>query len=249
MVPKQRASVNENAVVQMFGRIAHRYDLANDLISFGLHRWWKNKLVELAGVRVGSKALDLCCGTGDVAYRLKNAGATVIGVDLSLPMLELARARQRQRGDRTSNDNLLFIVGDAMALPFPDNSFEIATCAYGLRNTLDWKAVLSEVHRVLKNGGCFVLLDFGRPRWKGVQWVYFAYMRWIVPLIGGSVTGCPRAYRYLLESIHNFPTQKTIANELVKVGYRVETQIEIFGGIMWIIKAVAIKEENARSNF
>ena len=168
-------------VNDLFAAIARRYDLLNDLQSFGLHRRWKRRVVELAAVQPGNRALDLCCGTGDLALALARRGAEVTGLDFSPAMLEIAEAR-RQRNFKSQISNLKFMPGDAQQIPFPDASFDIVTVGYGLRNLTSWEKGLDEMHRVAKPGARLVVLDFGKPAnalWRGI---YFAHLKCSVPL-------------------------------------------------------------------
>src|SRR5216110_514300 len=128
-------------VNDLFAAIAPRYDLINDLQSFGMHRYWKRRLIQLARVQPGLRALDLCCGTGDVAFALARQGAEVIGLDFSEPMLAVARKRWAGRGSSNRQSiisNMLFLPGDAQQIPFPDQSFDVVTVSYGLRNLSSW---------------------------------------------------------------------------------------------------------------
>jgi demethylmenaquinone methyltransferase/2-methoxy-6-polyprenyl-1,4-benzoquinol methylase len=153
---QRAAKVNE-----LFTRIAARYDLINDLQSFGLHRRWKSRVVSEARPRPGERALDLCCGTGDIALALARRGVEVVGLDFSERMLEIAR--QRQSRTRSSLAKTEFLSGDAQNIPFADNSFDIITIGYGLRNLASWERGLQEMYRVAKSGGRIVALEFGRP--------------------------------------------------------------------------------------
>src|SRR5262249_38907103 len=138
-------------VKELFSSIARRYDLLNDLQSFGLHRYWKRRLVHLAQVRPGARALDACCGTGDIALALARRGAEVIGLDFSQPMLDIAIARAKAEATIPGRSTLhapRFISGDAQKLPFDDGSFQIVTIGYGLRNLASWQTGLEEMIRV-----------------------------------------------------------------------------------------------------
>lgn len=139
-------------VEDLFATIAPRYDLINDLQSFGLHRLWKRRLVKLAQPSPGEKALDLCCGTGDVAYALARTGASTTGLDFSAPMLEIAKQRSRTPG-ADSPALPTFVQGDALNTRLPEESFDIVTMSYGLRNLASWEAGLQEMWRVTKSGG------------------------------------------------------------------------------------------------
>jgi demethylmenaquinone methyltransferase/2-methoxy-6-polyprenyl-1,4-benzoquinol methylase len=232
-------------VKDLFTRIAPRYDLINDLQSFGLHRYWKNKLVNLARPAAMDKALDLCCGTGDLAFLMAQRGARVLGVDFSERMLEVALNRnQRARrfdGDSTGESTPRqvqaaphFVQGDALRLPVPDKSFDIVTMAYGLRNLADIKAGLGEMRRVMKPGGRLLVLDFGKPDnaiWRGV---YFGYLRIFVPLLGRIFVGSASAYAYILESLRHYPAQRGVAAQMTELGLANVRIINLLGGVMSI---------------
>jgi demethylmenaquinone methyltransferase/2-methoxy-6-polyprenyl-1,4-benzoquinol methylase len=225
---QRAAKVND-----LFAAIARRYDLLNDLQSFGLHRRWKRRVIELAAVQSGNRALDLCCGTGDLALALARRGAEVTGVDFSPAMLEIAEAR-RQRSFKPQISNLKFMPGDAQQIPFPDASFDIVTVGYGLRNLASWEKGLAEMHRVAKPGARLVVLDFGKPAnalWRGI---YFAHLKWSVPLLGWMFCSNADAYAYILESLKQYPAQLAVAakmRELKLVNVRV---INFLGGAMAI---------------
>ena len=228
-------------VNELFGAIASRYDRINDWQSFGLHRVWKRRVVRLAGVRPGDRALDVCCGTGDLAFALARRGANVTGLDFNLPMLEVARQRQRMDARQsigTSSQatvrDLEFIRGDAQQLPFADGSFEIVTVGYGLRNLASWEAGLREMRRVTGPGGRLLVLDFGKPDNALWRRIYFGYLRWMVPLFGRLFCRNPGAYAYILESLRHYPAQTGVAakmREMELTGVRI---INLLGGSMSI---------------
>jgi demethylmenaquinone methyltransferase/2-methoxy-6-polyprenyl-1,4-benzoquinol methylase len=216
-------------VADLFGAIAPRYDLINDLQSLGLHRHWKKLLVRMAGVKSGEKALDLCCGTGDIAFALNGAGAEVIGLDFSPAMLEVARARGRQ-GGRT----VQFIVGDAMQIPFEDNRFDIVSIGYGLRNLSSWARGLEEMVRVLRPGGRLLALDFGKPESGLWRRIYFAYLRMVVPLFGKVFCNDSETYAYILESLKVYPGQRAVAEKLKSLHCCEVVTRDLLGGAMSI---------------
>jgi demethylmenaquinone methyltransferase/2-methoxy-6-polyprenyl-1,4-benzoquinol methylase len=223
-------------VSDLFATIARRYDLLNDLQSFGLHRLWKRRVVALAGVRTGDRALDLCCGTGDISFALARQGADVTGLDFSEKMLEVAQGRlQNAKGEtRARAKNLKFIQGDAAQIPFPDNSFDAVTMGYGLRNLPGWEAGLREMIRVARPGGRIVVLDFGKPAnalWRNL---YFTHLKCSVPVIGLVFCGRADAYAYILESLKHYPAQYAVADKMRELGLA-DTQIVNFvGGAMAI---------------
>ncbi len=206
-------------VQDLFAGIARRYDLINDVQSFGLHRLWKRRLVTLAGIRPGERALDVCCGTGDIAFALDHRGAMVTGLDFSEPMLAVARTRNRRRetarGSRIKSDSPTgledsprFFQGDAEQLPFTDESFDVVTVGYGLRNLADWKTGLLEMRRVARPGGRLLVLDFGKPDQPLWREVYFGYLKFLVPLLGGGFCGNADAYSYIIEPLLHYPAER-----------------------------------------
>lgn len=217
-------------VRHLFARIARRYDLINDLQSFGLHRRWKARVVRLANVRAGQQALDVCCGTGDLALALARTGARVTGLDFSEEMLGVARARLEKAGQL----NVAFLQGDAQNLPFAENSFAAVTVGYGLRNLADWRRGLAEMHRVAQPGGRIIVLDFGKPDNRAWRALYFSYLKFFVPVLGLLAAGSASAYAYILESLHHYPAQHGVAEEMRKLGMRSVRIVTLLGGAMTI---------------
>jgi demethylmenaquinone methyltransferase/2-methoxy-6-polyprenyl-1,4-benzoquinol methylase len=233
---RHAAKVNE-----LFAAIARRYDLLNDLMSFGLHRVWKRRVVELAAVKRGDRALDLCCGTGDISFALARRGAEVTGLDFSEKMLEVAenRSRKPETGDWEKNPqsaihNPQFIQGDAQQISFPENSFDIVTVGYGLRNLTSWEAGLTEMRRVTKPGGRIVLLEFGKPANALWRAIYFAHLRCSIPLIGLLFCGNAQAYAYILESLKHYPAQLVVAEKMRELKLVNVSVINLLGGAMAI---------------
>jgi demethylmenaquinone methyltransferase / 2-methoxy-6-polyprenyl-1,4-benzoquinol methylase len=225
---KQRAT----RVGDLFASIARRYDLLNDLQSFGFHRLWKRRVVELARVKPGDRALDLCCGTGDIALALAQCGAETTGLDFSEKMLEVAQTRLQK--SKLNPQNLRFLHGDAQQLPFPDNSFDAVTVGYGLRNLTSWESGLAEMVRVAKPGGRIVILEFGKPQnplWRGL---YFTHLRCSVPLIGLLFCGNARAYAYILESLKHYPAQLAVQDKMREMQLLEPQVVNFFGGAMAI---------------
>jgi demethylmenaquinone methyltransferase/2-methoxy-6-polyprenyl-1,4-benzoquinol methylase len=216
-------------VQDLFGHIAPRYDLINDLQSFGLHRAWKRKAVRLAQVEQGMDALDICCGTGDIVLALRKCGAVVMGLDFSLPMLRVALQRRAAR-----SGGILLIQGDAQGLPFADKTFDAVTVGYGLRNLVSWKRGLAEMRRVTKPGGRLVVLDFGKPSNAIWRKVYFAYLRWAVPAFGRTFCKNAPAYAYILESLEHYSGQQGIEAHMRELGCRDVRVINLLGGAMSI---------------
>jgi demethylmenaquinone methyltransferase/2-methoxy-6-polyprenyl-1,4-benzoquinol methylase len=217
-------------VNDLFARIARRYDFLNDLQSFGLHRAWKRRVVNLAKVTAGSRALDLCCGTGDLSFALAQRGAETTGLDFSAQMLEVAAERHL----KSQISNLKFIQGDAQQLPFPENSFDIVTVGYGLRNLTSWQRGVDEMFRVAKSGARLIVLDFGKPAnalWRGI---YFTHLKMSVPLIGLLFCGNASAYAYILESLKHYPAQLAVADKMRELKLTNVRVINLLGGAMAI---------------
>ena len=223
-VPGEQRAAKVN---DLFASIARRYDLINDLQSFGLHRRWKRRVAELAAVTPGARALDLCCGTGDLALALAARGAAVTGLDFSAPMLEVA-------GRRKQGDNPVFIQGDAMQIPFPDASFDIVTMGYGLRNLASWEQGLAEMWRVAKPGGRVIILEFGKPANALWQQLYFTHLRCSVPLTGWIFCGNAQAYAYILESLKHYPAQRAVAAKMREMKFTQVRVVDFMGGAMAI---------------
>ncbi len=224
---QRAAKVND-----LFAAIARRYDFINDLQSFGLHRVWKNRLVRMASVQPGSRALDVCCGTGDIARRLSRAGALVTGLDFSAPMLEVARQRSARCASAGSAPE--FLQGDAMKLPFADAAFDVVTVGYGLRNLARWESGLAEMHRVTKPGGRLLILDFGKPDNAVWRAIYFAYLRLCVPVLGLVFCRNAAAYAYILESLKHYPAQNGVAAKMRELGMSNVRIVNLLGGMMSI---------------
>jgi demethylmenaquinone methyltransferase/2-methoxy-6-polyprenyl-1,4-benzoquinol methylase len=231
-------------VNDLFAAVARRYDLINDLQSFWLHRFWKGRLVALAHPAAGESALDVCCGTGDVAFALARRGAEVVGLDFSEAMLAMARSRSDEQSPQSPScavtatrmgvRNPQFIRGDAQALPFPEARFDLVTVSYGLRNLARWQTGLREMWRVAKPGGRLLVLDFGKPNNPVWRQLYFAYLRWCVPLFGKLLCGDAQAYAYILESLNHYPAQQGVAEELRKLNCREARLVHLLGGAMSI---------------
>lgn len=224
-------------VHDLFARIAPRYDLINDLMSWGMHRRWKRRLVALADPGTAERALDVCCGTGDVARALaptaRGGGklTSVLGLDFTDEMLEIARR------STPSSSPVRFLRGDALALPFPDSDFDILTCAYGLRNLADLDRGLAEAYRVLRPGGRLVSLEFGRPLHSLLNVAYSAYLRLALPLFGALFFGDPHTYGYIFTSVSRFPGQHELAGQMRVAGFRPVEVHELMGGVMGICVA------------
>jgi len=216
-------------VRRLFATIADRYDLITVLLSYGLDRRWKRRLVAMAAPRPGARAVDLATGTGDIAFRLAAAGACVVGVDITPRMIALATAKAAGVGRAPS-----FMVGDMVALPFANGSFDVATAGYGLRNVPDLGAAIGEMHRVLKAGGTALSLDFNRPSNPVVRVVYLAYLDIVGAMLGWVLHREPDTYRYIPASIRTYPGAGGVARMFEAAGFdRVECE-SVCGGLMTI---------------
>ena len=221
-------------VEDLFAAIAPRYDLINDLQSLGLHRGWKRRMVALSEANPGVTALDLCCGTGDVAFRLAVRGARVAGLDFSGPMLSVAALRAAAIGQASGTMPPLFLRGDAQRIPFPEATFDVVTISYGLRNLADLDRGLGEMWRVLRPGGRLLILDFGRPDNRVWRALYFAYLRWLVPVFGRVFCGDSATHAYILESLLHYPAQRGVAARLEGMGCVEVRLFNLLGGMMSI---------------
>jgi demethylmenaquinone methyltransferase/2-methoxy-6-polyprenyl-1,4-benzoquinol methylase len=209
----EQVSVEERRkrIRDVFDKVAPRYDLMNDLMSFGVHRFWKYSMVRLAGKFPGDKVLDLAGGTGDIARLLVGQrGSRVMVVDAS-PAMMIA-------GRRADDKQIDWIGADGEALPFVDDAFDLVTVSFGLRNMTTPGKALKESLRCLKPGGGFVCLEFSRPR-SWFRPFYDLYSFVVIPRLGALVAREPSAYQYLIESIRRFPEQKDLENLMRDAGF------------------------------
>ena len=214
-------------VRDLFDTIAPHYDFINDLQSLCLHRHWKNRLVALANPRPGQRALDLCCGTGDIAFALAGCGADVVALDFSKPMLDQAIGRNR---DLT----VTFRESDALNTGLPDDHFDCVTIAFGLRNLASFENGLREMYRLTKPGGKMLVLDFGKPGFAPWRWIYFRYLKWVVPWFGRLVCRDAPAYAYIHESLENYPAQDGVEKTMRELGCKDVVIHRILGSAMTI---------------
>lgn len=208
------------AVNSMFARIARRYNLANRLLSCGLDVWWRWRLVKAVRRHSPRKVLDLATGSGDVAFALSRglpAGTDIVGMDFCQPMLDKANARKAAL-PAVQQTTLTFRVGDGLALPLPDACFDVVTISFGLRNMADRHRSLCEMRRVLRPGGRLFVLEFSQPQ-AWFRPVYFFYLRKVLPLVAGAITGDRAAYVYLNETIEQFPDRAALAAEISAAGF------------------------------
>jgi len=203
-------------VREMFSRLAGRYDVVNDVMSFGLHRVWKKQTVRLAldGRHGVIRWLDLCCGTGDLCFRAERENVRVCGADFTLPMLAVARRRKIEQR-RTSR----FLQADALRLPFADGSFDVISVGYGLRNLADPERGLTEMRRVLAPGGRAVILDFGKPENPIAGALYQGFLYTMMPAVGWLFHGDPQTYLYIPESLKRYPGQRGVQEMMRRAGF------------------------------
>ena len=225
---QRAAKVND-----LFARIARRYDFLNDLQSFGLHRSWKRRVVDLAQAVPGTRAVDLCCGTGDLTFALAQRGADATGLDFSAQMLEVAAQRLR-KSPKAKAQGPKFLQGDAQQLPFPENTFDIVTVGYGLRNLTSWERGLDEMFRVAKPGARLIVLDFGKPANALWRSLYFLHLKMSVPVMGWLFCGNAQAYAYILESLKHYPAQLAVAEKMRALKLNNVRVINLLGGAMAI---------------
>jgi demethylmenaquinone methyltransferase/2-methoxy-6-polyprenyl-1,4-benzoquinol methylase len=218
----------------LFATIADRYDLITRVLSYGQDRRWKRHLVALARVDGDTRALDLATGTGDIAFALAARGARVVGLDITPRMIEIARAKRDAATTDARTGRLHLLVGDMMALPFPDKSFDVVTTGYGLRNVPDLRAAVSEIGRVLKPGGRALSLDFNRPKNAAVRAVYLAYLSVVGGAIGWMLHRDPDTYRYIPASIRNYPGAEAVARLMETSGFGSARYDRVLGGLMAI---------------
>ena len=202
----------------VFTSVASKYDVMNDVMSAGIHRIWKDAMMDWLAPRPGQRLLDVAGGTGDVAFRFlgRAAGATATVLDMTESML--VEGRKRAEAERMA-DQLDWVVGDAMALPFPDNSFDVYTISFGIRNVTRVQDALNEAFRVLKPGGRLMVLEFSQLPNPMMQKLYDLYSFNVIPVMGQVITGDRDSYQYLVESIRKFPDQESFAAMIRKAGF------------------------------
>jgi demethylmenaquinone methyltransferase/2-methoxy-6-polyprenyl-1,4-benzoquinol methylase len=223
------ARVRESQVRSMFDRIAARYDLMNTVMSAGLHHHWRSRAADLAASPPGGRALDVCCGTGDLALELKRRvgpQGSVIGLDFSEPMLELARAKARQL-----DLDVAYLLGNALSLPFDDGEFDAATVGFGVRNLVDLRQGIAEMARVVRPGGRVAILEITTPSRPPLSWFYRLWFDRLVPLMG-TIAGDRDAYSYLPESVRRFPAAPELAALMEEIGLCRIRYLLLAGGIV-----------------
>jgi demethylmenaquinone methyltransferase / 2-methoxy-6-polyprenyl-1,4-benzoquinol methylase len=228
-------TTHERQVRSMFDRIAGRYDAMNSVMSAGLHHRWRARTVEVSGVGPGGAALDVCCGTGDLALELRRrvgASGRVVGLDFSVPMLERAEQKATERSAAVE-----WVQGNALELPFPDATFDAATVGFGVRNVAEVGRAIGEMRRVVRPGGRVAILEITTPRRPPLKWFYSIWFDRLVPLLG-ALAGDREAYSYLPDSVRRFPPAEELAELLYAVGLREVRYVVLAGGIVAIHSGV-----------
>lgn len=238
----------QNLVRQVFSSVAPSYDVMNDLMSGGLHRLWKDRLVEMLAPFPGTKHIDVAGGTGDVAFRVlraiqgaegllsaeneyKNRRGGVTVFDINPEMLEEGKKKAKKAAD-LDQERLDFVEGSAEELPFDDNSFDSYTIAFGIRNVTNREAALAEAHRVLKPGGRFLCLEFSKVTVPILQEIYDEYSFRVIPEVGKLVAGDAESYKYLVESIRMFPDQESFKRMIEDARFQMVNYENITGGVV-----------------
>ena len=223
-------------VAGVFHSVADKYDVMNDVMSFGVHRIWKRLTIDAAGAKQGSKVLDLAGGTGDLASqfaRIVGSSGKVVLSDINASMLENGRHRLTDLGIA---GNIEYVQANAECLPFADNTFDIVTIAFGLRNVTDKEAALRSIFRVLKAGGRLLVLEFSKPVLPGLAPIYDQYSFKLLPLMGKLIANDAESYRYLAESIRMHPDQETLKQMMSTAGFERVTYTNMTGGIVALHK-------------
>ncbi|QFU77527.1 bifunctional demethylmenaquinone methyltransferase/2-methoxy-6-polyprenyl-1,4-benzoquinol methylase UbiE [Halioglobus maricola] len=225
-------------VADVFHSVAARYDLMNDLMSGGVHRIWKRFTIELSGVRKGHSVLDIAGGTGDLAAkfsRIVGDDGRVVLADINDSMLKVGRDKLLDTGHQ---GNIEFVQADAQFLPFPDDSFDCITIAFGLRNVTAKETALRSMLRVLKPGGRLLVLEFSKPENELLSKAYDTYSFRLLPLMGQLVAGDSESYQYLAESIRMHPDQDTLKDMMEDAGFARVEYHNMTGGIVALHKGI-----------
>ena len=232
------ADTKAGMVADVFHSVAARYDLMNDLMSGGIHRIWKRFTIELSGVRPGNTVLDIAGGTGDLAARFSRivgSEGRVVLADINASMLEVGRDKLLDTGH---HGNVEFVQADAQYLPFPDESFDCVTIAFGLRNVTEKETALASMLRVLKPGGRLLVLEFSKPQSELLSRAYDTYSFRVLPLMGRLVANDSDSYQYLAESIRMHPDQETLRDMMEDAGFSQVEFHNMTGGIVALHRGV-----------
>ena len=226
----------QGKVAEVFHSVAAKYDIMNDAMSFGVHRLWKRFTIELSGVRAGQTVLDIAGGTGDLAYKFsKKVGPTgkVVLADINDSMLKVGRDKLTYRG---VINNMEFVQANAQYLPFEDNTFDLITIAFGLRNVTDKDMALESMLRVLKPGGRLLVLEFSKTNNPVLSKLYDTYSFSILPKMGQLIANDSESYKYLAESIRMHPDQETLKSMMQNAGFERCSFHNMTGGVVALHK-------------
>ena len=226
-------SQKTDLVQNIFSKISTKYNLMNDLMSFGTHRLWKRRLIEMINIQDNQTIIDVGAGTGDIGLKISsmNQKANIFLGDLNLSMIELG-----MKNKYLKNKNVKWINMNSEAMPFNNNSFDKYIISFCLRNVTDINKTLKESFRVLKEGGEFFCLEFSTVDSQVLNTIYNTYKKTFIPFLGQYITSQKNAYKYLSESIDHFPNQEILSGKLVKTGYKEVSYNNLFGGIASIHK-------------
>jgi len=220
----------------MFSSISPHYDFLNHLLSGNIDRLWRRKVARQLVNGQTCRVLDLCSGTGDLAFAFAkrlNGHAQVVGADFSLDMLRIGARKAARSGSHT----VRFVESDALRLPFPDATFDAVAVAFGLRNIVDWREGLAEMVRVVRPGGQVAVLEFSLPRHQPLRWLYLAYFTRLLPWIGNRVSGST-AYGYLTDSVLNWPAPEALSAMMREAGMRQVRHESLSGGIACLHRGI-----------
>lgn len=232
-------------VRQLFATIADRYDLITRVLSYGQDARWKATLVRMAEVRAGQRALDLACGTGDIAFAVAAQGARAVGLDITHRMLQLARLRAGSCSASSRQAPVEFISGDMTSLPFRSASFDLVTTGYGFRNVPDLDAAIDEIARVLRPGGRLLSLDFNRPESAVIRAAYLAYLTGVGATLGWLLHRDADTYRYIPASIRRYPGARGVADRMKSRGFAQVRIVPLLFGLMTLHVAERLTIQHA----
>jgi demethylmenaquinone methyltransferase/2-methoxy-6-polyprenyl-1,4-benzoquinol methylase len=234
------AGEKQAMVADVFHSVAAKYDVMNDLMSFGVHRLWKRFTIDMSGVRPGNKVLDLAGGTGDLTKKFSKIvgpSGTVVLADINSSMLEVGRERLTNQG---YVGNIEYVQANAQYLPFEDNTFDIITIAFGLRNVTDKDEALRSMFRVLKPGGRLLVLEFSQTNNPLLKKAYDLYSFTALPLMGKLVTNDSESYKYLAESIRMHPDQETLKGMMEEAGFNRVSYHNMTGGMVALHRGIKV---------
>lgn len=215
-------------MAEMFDEVATRYDLTNDVLTFGIDRWWRVVTREALAARPGERVLDLAAGTGSSTAEWARRGVDTVACDFSIGMVQVGKRRHPE---------IAFVAGDGMHLPFADESFDAVTISYGLRNIPDTELALREMRRVTKPGGRLLVLEFSTPTFVPFRGVYHWYLGTVLPALASVASSNTPAYGYLAESIRDWPDQRELARVIQRAGWRNVAYRNLTGGIVALHRA------------